>query len=120
MTDLIFSHYQDLYERWARAVTSLVRGQWQLLDTQYRAGLDVLGALFPAPAAPPAAAPSSFPAADGAGDLERRALERVRQGLPPPREVYDVQNRGRIDWAEFPEWARPTDPEAFTGCGHEG
>ena len=32
--------------------------------------------------------------------------------------VYDAQNRGRIDWSRFPEWAWPTDPEVFTG--HEG
>src|SRR5262245_10382497 len=115
MSDLSFSNHQELYERWARAVTSLVRGQWQLLDTQYRAGLDVLGALFRAPASPPNPEPTGGP-----GELERRALERVRQGLPPPREVYDAPNRGRIDWSAFPEWARPIDPEAFTGCAHEG
>jgi hypothetical protein len=44
----------------------------------------------------------------------------MRQGLAPPREVYEVQNRGRIDWTTAPDWARPADPELFEGCGHEG
>jgi hypothetical protein len=50
----------------------------------------------------------------------RRATERVQAGLPPPRAIYDTQNRGRIDWSSFPEWARPSDPELFEGTQHEG
>jgi hypothetical protein len=52
--------------------------------------------------------------------LEHQASERVRQGLAPPKEIYDVPYRDRIDWSKFPEWARPTDPEVFQNCGHEG
>jgi hypothetical protein len=53
-------------------------------------------------------------------DLERRATELANKGLPPPKEIYEVQNRSRIDWSKFPEWARPVDPEVFEGCAHEG
>jgi hypothetical protein len=51
--------------------------------------------------------------------LEDQARDRTLQGLPPPRAVYDVQNRNRIDWAQLPDWARPSDPEMFEGA-HEG
>lgn len=52
--------------------------------------------------------------------LKQNAFERVRMGLPPPKEIYDLPYRDRIDWAEFPPWARPSDPELFEECGHEG
>ncbi len=52
--------------------------------------------------------------------LMRRVHERVSRGLAPPREIYQVQNRGKVDWSKVPEWARPIDPDMFEGCGHEG
>ena len=48
------------------------------------------------------------------------ALDRLRRGLAPPAEIYRVKNREQIDWSVFPGWARPTDPEVFDGCCHEG
>jgi hypothetical protein len=48
------------------------------------------------------------------------AAARLRQGLAPPREIYQVQYRNAIDWSQFPAWARPIDPEIFDGCCHEG
>jgi hypothetical protein len=110
MFDLMFSPWRGAADYWVRAVESWAWTQWRLCDAQYAAGIDLLDAV----AGPPAVRTTSVQ------DLERRALERVRRGLPPPREVYEVHNRGRIDWSRFPEWARPTDPEAFEGCGHEG
>jgi hypothetical protein len=53
-------------------------------------------------------------------ELARVASARIRQGFAPPAEIYQVQYRSRIDWSEFPEWAKPLDPEAFDGCCHEG
>ncbi|MCA9118634.1 MAG: hypothetical protein H6822_04130 [Planctomycetaceae bacterium] len=53
-------------------------------------------------------------------ELSKVAAARVRAGLSPPAEIYQIQYRSRIDWSEFPEWARPLDPEAFDGCCHEG
>ena len=59
-------------------------------------------------------------AAQAASSLEERARERTRQGLAPPREIYDIRNRDRVDWSTLPEWARPSDPDLFEGCAHEG
>jgi len=61
-------------------------------------------------------------AAPAAAESELRdaALERIRQGFAPPREIYGVKHRRQVDWGQFPLWARPIDPEMFDGCGHEG
>jgi len=52
--------------------------------------------------------------------LVAEAQARMRDGFPPPRAIYQVQNRGKIDWALFPDWARPVSPELYDGCSHEG
>src|SRR5215831_13812256 len=59
-------------------------------------------------------------AAQAASSLEERARQRMRQGLAPPREIYNIRNRDRVDWSILPAWARPSDPELFEGCAHEG
>ena len=124
MNDTMIPDSRGVYSDWLRVVSSAVRGQWQLLDAQYQASLDFLKTL--------ANAKEIESEAKGASqatismlpgrllDLESRALERVRKGFPPPSEVYLAQNRNRIDWSRFPEWARPADPEAFEGTSHEG
>ncbi|MCA9103226.1 MAG: hypothetical protein KDA63_18855 [Planctomycetales bacterium] len=53
-------------------------------------------------------------------ELIEAAEERIRQGLAPPPEIYQVKYRRRVDWTRFPLWAQPLDPEIFDGCGHEG
>ena len=53
-------------------------------------------------------------------NLVRIAMRRMREGLPPPPEIYLVQNRGKIDWSRCPNWARPVEPDVFDGCCHEG
>ena len=53
-------------------------------------------------------------------ELAEVAAARMRQGLAPPAEIYQVHVRSHINWADFPEWARPLDPDAFDGCCHEG
>ena len=53
-------------------------------------------------------------------ELAAVAADRMRQGFAPPVEIYQVQHRSRIDWADFPDWARPLDPELFDRCCHEG
>jgi hypothetical protein len=110
MIDLMFTQSPSVFDYWSRAVTGLVRNQWEVLDAQYAAGIEMLDAV------------SGSPAATGLKlqTLEQNALKRTQKGLAPPREVYDVQNRSRIDWSQFPEWARPTDPEAYEGTAHEG
>jgi hypothetical protein len=109
MNDLVSPQLGGVSEWYSRAVTSLMWHQRKILDAQYGAGIELLGTMTGAPAA-----------ASALKSLEQRALERVRKGLPPPREVYDAQYRGRVDWSLFPDWARPTDPEVFEGSAHEG
>ena len=55
-----------------------------------------------------------------ARNLVEVAQERMRQGLSPPAEIYQIHNRSKIDWSQFPDWARPIDPELFSDCCHEG
>ena len=53
-------------------------------------------------------------------ELAAIAMARMQQGFAPPPEVYQVQYRSRINWADFPAWAHPVDPSVFDGCCHEG
>lgn len=52
--------------------------------------------------------------------LVKLAEQRMRAGLAPPPDIYRIEYRQRIDWLNFPDWARPIDPQIFDGCGHEG
>jgi hypothetical protein len=110
MIESMFPQGQGLCEYWSKAVTSVMQNLWEVVDKQYAAGIELLDTV----AGRPAATESKLEI------LERDALERTRKGLPPPRQVYEAQNRSRIDWSQFPEWARPIDPEAFDGTAHEG
>jgi len=125
MINAMLPESRGVYSHWLRVVSSMVWGQWRLLDAQYQAGLDLLNTLadpkeVEAGRPPPAPASTAPKPPGGLSDLEARALERVRKGFPPPAEVYEAQNRSRIDWSRFPEWAWPTDPDLFTGTSHEG
>jgi hypothetical protein len=101
---------------WLRAMNELVHGQLNWIEAQYRLGASVLDAL----GAKSTKLDVRRAKPEMPQSLESRARERMQKGLPPPREVYDAQNRGRIDWTSAPDWARPVDPELFEGCGHEG
>jgi hypothetical protein len=52
--------------------------------------------------------------------LERVAADLANKGLIPPKEIYEAPYRNQIDWSIFPAWARPSDPELFEECVHEG
>jgi hypothetical protein len=124
MIDLVFPGYCGLYRWWSGALTRVVRSQWELLEAQYRFGIGVLDALREAPAGqePEAEWTRRVAMPDttrNTESLECQAVERLRKGLAPPREIYEVQNRGRLDWSSVPDWARPSDPDLFEGA-HEG
>jgi hypothetical protein len=105
----VFVPFRGNYQALSEAVAGWMFLQWRWLMTPYRLGLRYARS----PQVPPGAkAPDA--------SLEARVLERTGQGLAPPREIYDVANRNRIDWSRVPEWARPSDPELFEGCPHEG
>ena len=115
MFDEVMDNIRCVNQSWSRVTTGLLRGQWAWVD----AGFRTADKLLPAADEPPA--PGAAAARPGGLDaLVGYSLERVRKGMPPPRELYDVKHRERIDWLRFPAWARPSDPEAFVGCGHEG
>ena len=116
MIDEVIANIRCVNRSWSQVTTGLLRGQWALVD----AGFRTADTLLAAAAEPPAAVGVAAGPAAGLDALVGYSLERVRKGLPPPRELYDVKHRERIDWLRFPAWARPSDPEAFVGCGHEG
>jgi hypothetical protein len=105
-------------------LTSLFGCQWKLVAGQYQVGLKMMDGIYGEPARTAVGFNEGNSAVAHTVDefrrLERQASERVRQGLAPPNEIYEVPYRDRIDWSRFPEWARPTDPEVFQNCGHEG
>ncbi len=111
MVDPMIRQVEDLPQFWSRAVTSLVWGQWLMLETGFQAMQTILATAAPVV--------GSKPAIGTAGLLEL-AQARMKKGLPPPREVYLAPYRDEIDWTKFPDWARPSDPDMFEGCSHEG
>jgi hypothetical protein len=115
MIDQASSNLEALSRNWARTVTSVVWGQWAVLD----AGLQAAQKVLAATASVPGARRQETRAA-GAEAVVRRAEERMAKGLAPPPEIYQATYRNRIDWSRFPDWARPCDPELFEGTGHEG
>jgi hypothetical protein len=125
MFDLMVTNYLNSYQRLSRALTDMMWNQWKCFFAPYQFGTNVWDTMLSRstpinllPEKKEEHAVSSDPAAQDT--LESRTRERVRKGLAPPREIYDVQNRERIDWSKVPDWARPVDPEAFEGCSHEG
>jgi hypothetical protein len=121
MSERTLSENRSVYQSLSRGLARVAAWQWRLLDAQYQAGLELVAALSPGAVPVEERGPRPpAPRAEELKDLERRAAERVSKGLPPPKEIYDVHNRSRIDWSKFPEWARPVDPEVFEGCSHEG
>lgn len=143
MTTSLASGMQSFSRHWLSAAASLLACQWKVFEFQYKAGLKVVEAalggtrvdapasappttppiaLATAPPAPPVVtpAPAAQPAVLDVRQLERRAAERISLGLAPPREIYKAPYRSQIDWEKFPVWARPSDPEMFTGSAHEG
>jgi hypothetical protein len=113
-----------MYQCWSQNVTGVLACQWDLFETQYRVGLKMVEAALRLPGnAEPASEERGGEAphtADKFHRLESLALERSRKGLAPPRELYGVPYRDRVDWSKFPDWARPINPEVFQDSGHEG
>jgi len=112
---------------WSQTLTRILAWQLNLLETHYRVGFGVVEAsldLFSGTNEPEAQARKPYEpeaqARDDVQTLQARALEQVQKGVAPPKEIYRVPYRNQIDWARFPAWARPIDPEIFEGAGHEG
>ena len=67
MSELLLPQLGGLCNWWSQAITGLVRQQWQLLDAQYRASIELLSAV-----------PGQSAATTALETLERYALERAR------------------------------------------
>jgi hypothetical protein len=98
--------------------------QMNLLETQCQVGFDVVEASLgffsgTKGTAEERSNPDRPPEVDFQ-KLEALAIENVQKGFAPPKEIYSVPYRNRMDWSRFPPWARPIDPEVFEGSGHEG
>ncbi len=137
MADSPETERATVFRDWSETVKSILEFQWQMFDGSYSVGQRMMErALSPPPVLPGLSGRPAEPgdpgdrAEEGGGpaptlgekvrQLERLGAERVKQGLPPPRELYRTPYRDLIDWAAFPDWARPIDPDLFENAGHEG
>jgi len=143
MIDIIFTDYLSRCQSMSRKVGDVMWNQWLCMFAPYRFGIEMIDDILvgpnkphtagarPQPPAPqgctPKMATPETPVQEVAGpekDLQSETLRdlvmrRLHDGYAPPREIYDVRNRGKINWSDVPEWARPIDPELFE-VGHEG
>jgi hypothetical protein len=124
MNDLREKESRTAYQCWSQTVTGMLACEWKLFESQYQVGLRIMEVALRLPGGggtnPDEQGGSAPQTADKFPRLESLAFERTRVGLAPPREIYEVPYRDRVDWSRFPEWARPIDPEMFQDAGHEG
>jgi hypothetical protein len=95
----------------------IIWNPWLWIFAPYRCGVEMMDALlygfkFPEVAFEP---PKGTPQ-EAIGEI---AMKRLKSGYASPREIYDIRNRGQINWSDVPAWAWPVDPELFE-AGHEG
>jgi hypothetical protein len=119
MTTSTDSPIQMVYEHWMQAAKTLLAFQWKLYEVQCQTGMKILQGAFPSETTT-CSPGGELSITDEVARLERLATARVSQGFAPPREIYQIPYRNRIDWGRFPEWVRPSDPELFEGSAHEG
>ena len=113
---------QSVYRWWSQTLAIVVGYHWKLFATQCQVGSKMLETVLSNPVSRSSdrgheAAPKTV---EPERSVVRLAAERVAKGFAPPREIYDVPLRDQVDWSNFPTWARPSDPELFEGCVHEG
>jgi len=125
MFDWILANYFRNYQILSETAADVRREQWKFLAAQSQLGFFMWNSMLgdTGPEASSSGPPSGVaePRKESPpASLETVAAERMKEGFAPPREIYDVQNRGRIDWSSAPDWAKPIDPEVFEGSSHEG
>jgi len=131
MSSDIFTSYLSRYQFLSRTIQDVLWNQWQWMCAPCRLGIEMMDDFlvrsrrsdaavdkpqFPSPETEQAQA---VPQESQPESLEQLAMNRLSSGHAPPREIYDVRNRGRIDWSNVPDWAKAVDPELFEGA-HEG
>jgi hypothetical protein len=117
MDQRTFPSLKVLQHYWSHALLNALRSQWIMLET----GLQTASTMLRS-AASAAARDAPVPSTSNAGpqDLIGIAVQRMKNGFAPPKEIYQAPYRNLIDWSSFPEWARPSDPEMYEGTSHEG
>lgn len=120
MSQLLQQPTEKLFLNWSHWVHDLLGYQWKLWRVQCQIGIGIMESVLTSTPGESVVREESDADVAKLHELERLAGERARRGLPPPREIYDTPYRERINWAAFPAWARPTDPELFEECSHEG
>jgi hypothetical protein len=111
---------EPAHPSWPHALTCLVGYQWKLWGVPYQIGMEIVESVLKSSTEIREEEKPVQTGSKPGSSLEQLAAQRVQQGLPPPREIYALPCRDRINWSDFPAWARPTDPELFEGCSHEG
>lgn len=124
MFDLMLAHYLRSCQLLSEKVADVTREQWKFVTEQSQFGLSLWKLLLGefrkvATSSRPPGATSEPEKMTHSESLEQETAKRFKEGFAPPREIYDVRNRGRIDWSTAPDWAKPADPELFEGA-HEG
>jgi hypothetical protein len=128
MSPDIFTSYVSRYQIMARTIQDVLLNQWQWMCAPCRLGINMMDDFLvrcrkrdaePASGAAEKEQTREVPHESPSESLEQRAMGRLNSGQAPPREIYDVRNRGRIDWSRVPAWAQAVDPELFEGA-HEG
>jgi hypothetical protein len=130
MNPNIFADYLQRLQSNSRLMQGVMWNHWRWLCAPCRLGLELMDSFLVASRRSLPAVRAQTPTADAdqpleprpttrPPDLEQVALKRLASGLAPPREIYDVRNRDRIDWSTVPDWAKAVDPELFEGA-HEG
>lgn len=117
MAEQTFPTLKVLQHYWSRTLLSALRSQWIMLETGLLTARSMVQTATPARTrdVPVSRASTAVPQ-----DLIGNAVQRMKNGLAPPREIYLAPYRNLIDWSSFPEWARPSDPEMYEGTSHEG
>jgi len=120
----MLANYLKGYQFLSDKVADVTKEQWKFLAAQSQFGLSLWHVMLgdSQPVASSTAPPGGVaePARERPpASLDQVVAERVKEGLAPPREIYDIRNRGRINWSNVPDWAKPVDPEVFEGA-HEG
>ncbi len=120
MTELAETEASTIWVVWSQMVTAMLEHQLKLINAHWQVCVDAAERMLQLPATRGSGPPRRTATAEELKQLEDLVAERIKCGLAPPREAYELPYRDRIDWAAFPEWARPCDPELFQGCSHEG
>src|SRR4051794_6624637 len=103
---------------WSQALADMLASQLRLLKAPYDMGCEIIEESLRQRTC--AKEGHRGPVCDEFRVIKALPRKRGKRGLSLPAMIYRSPYRDRVDWASFPPWARPVDPEMFQECGHEG